>query len=465
MTVPHHVRGIRSCKWYFNFFRNPLTCLTEIHRRFGPLFALGSPIPRNPRLYVVALSPALNRTILGDTDLFRTTSQGMKGPKGSALNRVRLGLTRMRGEQHRRQRKMLNPMFVPKAVEGLSRLIVEVTREELNEWPLGEVTDAWALVRRLTLRTSSRTLFGRESRSKADALGAIIQQQMTMTFSKGVWLCQWDLPATPYRRMLRNAERMERILREMIDYRRATPTDQPDVLDRLVQARDADGSSMTEGDLIGQMTILFGASYETTATSLSWTLFLLAQHPEVTLQVIEELDSVLGGDLPSYEMLPRLTYLEAVVKESMRVMTPIPYIARHATAATNLGGVELTVGDRVICSPYVTHRLPDLYPDPFRFRPERWDGLEPDQYEYLPFGGGVRFCIGANYAMTVMKMTVAMILQRFRFSIVPDARIDQTVRVTMWPKHGLPMIFHKQDRRFKAVRVHGNVHGIVKLTP
>ncbi len=254
-------------------------------------------------------------------------------------------------------------------------------------------------------------------------------------------------------------------MREMIDYRRTTPTDQPDVLDRLVQARDADGSSMTEGDLIGQMTILFGASYETTATSLTWTLFLLAQHPEVALQVIDELDSVLGGDLPSYRMLPRLTYLEAVVKESMRVMTPVPYIARHATASTNLGGVELTMGDRVICSPYVTHRLPDLYPDPLRFKPERWDGLEPDQYEYLPFGGGVRFCIGANYAMTVMKMTVAMILQRFRFTVVPDARIDQTVRVTMWPKHGLPMTFHEQDRRFEAVRVRGNVHEMVELTP
>ena len=465
MTVPYYVRGIRSCKWYLRFFRNPVACLAEIHRRFGPLFALGSPIPGNPRLYVVALGPAYNRRILGDNDLFRTTSQGMKGPKGSALNRVRLGLTRMRGEQHRRQRKMLNPMFVPKAVEGLSRLIVEVTREELNEWPVGEITDAWVLVRRLTLRTSSRTLFGRESQPKADALGEMIQQAMSMTFTKGVWLCPWDLPATPYRKMLRNAERMERILREMIDFRRTTPTDQPDVLDRLVHARDADSSSMTDGDLIGQMTILFGASYETTATALSWTLFLLAQHPEVALQVIDELDSVLGGDLPSYEMLPRLTYLEAVVKESMRVMTPIPYIARHATAATNLGGVELTMGDRVICSPYVTHRLPDLYPDPFRFRPERWDGLEPDQYEYLPFGAGVRFCIGANYAMTAMKMTVAMILQRFRFSIVPDARIDQTVRVTMWPKHGLPMTFHKQDRRFKAVRVRGNVHGIVKLTP
>ena len=157
MTVPYQLRGIRSCKWYVNFFRDPVACLAEIHRRFGPLFALGSPIPRNQRLYVVALGPAYNRQILGDNDLYRNTSQGMKGPRGSALSRVRLGLTRMRGEQHRRQRKMLNPMFVPRAVEGFSRLIVEVTRHELDEWPVDEVTDAWVLIRRLTLRTSSPT--------------------------------------------------------------------------------------------------------------------------------------------------------------------------------------------------------------------------------------------------------------------------------------------------------------------
>ena len=247
----------------------------------------------------------------------------------------------------------------------------------------------------------------------------------------------------------------------MIEYRRTTPTDRPDVLDGLVRARDSDTSVMTDADLIGQMTILFGASYETTATALSWTLFLLAQHPEVALQVIDELDSVLGGELPSYEALSRLDYLEAVIKESMRVLTPIPYLARHATAATNLAGVELTPGDRVICSPYVTHHLPDLYADPFHFKPQRWADLEPDQYEYLPFGAGVRFCLGANYAMTVMKLTVAMILQRFRFSLVPDARIDQAVRVTMRPKRGLPMTFHDQDRRFEAVRVRGNVHDMV----
>ena len=221
---------------------------------------------------------------------------------------------------------------------------------------------------------------------------------------------------------------------------------------------------MTDAELVGQATILFGASFETTASTLTWTLLLLAQHPHVMARLMDEFDQVLASDIPTCEQLTQLPYLDCVIKESMRILPPVPFTIRAAERDTEMDGLRVPKNSRVICSHYLTHHLPELYPEPERFLPERWRTIDPTQYEYFPFSAGPRACIGAMFAWQVLKISLAMMLQRFRFTIVPGTRVDRAVRITMTPRYGLPMLIEKNDRRFTASELQGQIHEMVALT-
>jgi cytochrome P450 len=231
----------------------------------------------------------------------------------------------------------------------------------------------------------------------------------------------------------------------------------------LIAARDDENRGMTDTELVGQATILFGASFETIASTLTWTLLLLAQHPVVMRDVMEELDQVLADAIPAREQLPQLQYLDCVIKESMRILPPLPFTIRAAARDGEMDGLRVPKNSRVICSHYLTHHLVELYPEPERFLPERWRTIDPTQYEYFPFSVGRRACIGAMFAMQVLKISLAIMLQRLRFTVVPGTRIDRAIRVTMIPRHGLPMLIEKNDRRFTASEIEGQIHEMVKL--
>jgi cytochrome P450 len=320
----------------------------------------------------------------------------------------------------------------------------------------------WRQMRRLTLRTSSHVLFGREDPADAEAMGEMIQELFDRNFSPLCWLFPIDLPGTPFHGLLRHAERIEKVLWQRIERRRADVSGIPDVLDMLIRARDA--GRMDDTALLGQATILFAASYETQANSMTWALFLLAQHPRVAADLYDELRGVLGGAPPTVEQIDRLPLLDAVVKESMRVLPTVPYTIRAVTRATELGGVALAEDDRVICSHYVTHHMPEVYANPERFDPARWSTIRPTPYEYLPFSAGQRVCIGRYMAMMLMKVSLAMIAQRTRLGVVPNTRIDRAVKVTLAPKRGLPMIAYTPDGHFAAAPVRGDIHEMVDLS-
>jgi cytochrome P450 len=221
---------------------------------------------------------------------------------------------------------------------------------------------------------------------------------------------------------------------------------------------------MEESELIGQATVMFIASYENVASVLTWTLFLLAQHPQIMGDLHAELTSVLGGNPPDVETLEKLPLLDAVVKESMRVLPPVPYLVRKAIMPSSLGEFEIRKNDRVAVSAYITHHLPELYPNPRRFTPDRWFQIKPTPFEYFPFGAGPRACLGKLFAVAEIKIGLAMILARHRLAVQPDIRIDRRVQVMMSPKRGLPMIIHPPDRQFERAPVRGNIHDMVELT-
>lgn len=459
------MRGALAARWMLRFFLDPIGTLRRVHATVGPVCAVGNvvPLPQREKLHVIALGPEYNHQVLGDPDLFRTTGQGIGGPRGSAQRRLRYGLTRSQRSRHERQRQFLMPPFQKKAVEGYTEKMVAITDKLLAQWTPGHEIDAWREMRRLTLEIASDILFAREDPARSHALGEMIGDWLSRSFSAGVWAFMLDVPGSPYRALLRRAEAIEREVQAMLDEKREAGAVGADVVSLLVAANRDGELWMTDEDLIGQATIAFAASYETTANAMTWTLFLLAQHPAAAQALLDELDAVFAGAPPTVETLARAPLLEAVVKESLRILPPVPYTIRVARRRMPLGPFEVRRGDRVILSHYVTHHLPELYEQPERFLPERWLTLKRGPYEYLPFSAGPRLCIGYSFAMQLLKLSTAMILQRFRLSVVPGTRIDRRVQVTMSPSRGLPMSVHAQDRRFERAPVRGNIREMVEL--
>lgn len=460
------LRGPAAARWFLRFFFEPLGALRDVQRRHGSVLALGNvvPLPRPEMYHVIALGPDRNRQVLGDPSLFRTSGQGIGGPRGSAQRRLRYGLTRSQREAHERQREYLLPHFQKRAVDATCDTMVGIADKLLGEWSPGRVLDVWSEMRRLTLRISSDILFAREDADRSHRLGEKIGEWMSSSFSARVWALHVDVPGSPYRRLLRRAEAIEREILAMVDEKRTAGCAGDDIVSRLVRAHDAGEPWMTHTDLVGQITILFGASYETTATALTWTLFLLAQHPEIAAALVDEVDAELRGAPPGVERLGRMRLLDAVIRESMRILPPVPYTIRVVTRDTHLGDYPLRHGDRVVVSHYVTHHLPDLYPEPERFHPQRWFSLRRSQYEYLPFSAGPRMCIGPSFATLAMQVALTMLLQRFRLALVPHARVDPRVTVTMGPGGGgLPMRVLSPGGGFSAAPVRGRIRELVDL--
>jgi cytochrome P450 len=455
--------GARAAHEYVHFFRDPIRCMRELQQKYGSLVALGPIAFGEPtKLHVLAIGPEFNRQVLGDPAKFRTTGQFIHGPNNSAQRRIRFGLTRMNGPQHKQQRQLILPPFHKKAVAGYHDLTVELAQEVIGQWKPGR-RDVYADMRAVTLRIASAVLFGHEA-TDAHRIGHLLEVWARRNFSGPVWFFPVNVPGTPYHRLLKHAELVEQEILRLIEKRRRDSADRTDVLSILIQARDDENRGMTDMELVGQATILFGASFETTASTLTWTVFLLAQHPTIMRELMDELDRVLGGGVPTREQLPQLSLLDRVIKESMRILPPVPFTIRAADEdQIPMGSLTLGHGTRVICSHFLTHHLADIYPEPERFRPDRWRKVNPTQYEYMPFSAGPRACVGAMFALQVLKISLAIVLQRFRFTVIRGAQIDRVVRITMNPRYGMPMVLHENDRRYESSEVRGQIHEMVTL--
>jgi cytochrome P450 len=244
------------------------------------------------------------------------------------------------------------------------------------------------------------------------------------------------------------------------------PEGRRDTLSIRIAAHDEDCAALPDALLVGLANELFIAGHETTASTLAWTLFLLDRHPRILGDLLDELAAVLHGDAPTVEQVERLPLLDAVVEESMRLLPAAPFFFfRRNGEPVRLGEYDVPAGASLIVSPLITHHLPELYPEPQRFRPERWSGEQPSAYEYLPFGAGPRICLGAAFAALSLRVLLAVVLQRFRLILEPDARVSFRVRgIILGTKHGLPMRVEAPDRRPEAPRpLRGDIGELVDL--
>lgn len=411
-----------------------------------------------------------HRQVLTDTKLFvNYTKPLFKTSPDSPLLRLTMSLPSLNGEAHRRRRRLMMPAFSKARVESYRDQMVDVTERFLARWPVTQEVNVAGQMTELTMCIALQCLFGLDVSGEAANLGRIGMQFLEGLTSLGIMLLPFEVPGLPYRRFMKLCLQLEGEIAALIRERRASREEGNDLLSILIRTHDEDGSALTDAELIAESTGLFIAGHETTANTLSWTLFLLSQHPTILANLVEELTSTLQGAAPTVEQLARLPLLDAVVKESMRLLPAAPLLfLRSTTEAAKLGTCTLPPETTVILSPFVSHHDPEIFPEPRRFQPERWSTQRPSPYEYLPFGAGPRACIGGTFAALELRVVLSMLVQRYRFTLTPGAIVSPQVRsILMGPKHGLSMRItreNRQDRRFGSPgRVQGTIHELVDL--
>jgi cytochrome P450 len=258
---------------------------------------------------------------------------------------------------------------------------------------------------------------------------------------------------TPENLRFRAARRaLDSVVLSLIAERRRAGSDRGDLLSMLLSARDEDtGEGLSDQQIRDEMMTLLLAGHETTALALSWTMHLLAQHPEVRNALEAEVDQVLGDRRATVDDLGRLPYARAVIEESMRLYPPAWIITRSAERDDRIGGYDIPAGSIVVVSPYVTHHDPALWPDPDTFDPRRFAPAAAHKeslprYAYFPFGGGPHLCIGAGFAMMEATILIAALTQALRLEPAPGHPVSPEALVTLRPRTGLWMTVKTRER-------------------
>jgi cytochrome P450 len=355
------------------------------------------------------------------------------------------GLLTSEGDFWLRERRLCQPAFHREQVAAYGAVMVDFTERAVAEWRDGDVRDVHQDMMGLTSRIAAQTLLGADVGSDVDqvepALDVVIEQ-IAVRFKRPFAFP--DAVPTPGNLRYRKAvHRLNDLIYKVIRERRAATSRSDDLLSLLLHAQDIDGTRMTDRQLRDEAITLFLAGHETTALALSWTWYLLSQHPEVEAKLWAELAAVLGGRSPSVADLDRLRYTGMVVMESLRLYPPAYVMGREAVNDCEIGGYPVGRGNTVFVSQWLMHHDARYFENPDAFLPERWaDGLAKrlPKYAYFPFGGGPRMCIGSNFAAIEAALLLATIAQRFRLTLVPGHPIELLPSITLRPKHGIRVV-------------------------
>ncbi|WP_374776338.1 cytochrome P450 [Streptomyces sp. NBC_01310] len=349
------------------------------------------------------------------------------------------GLLTSQDEDYLRQRRLVQPLFTRRRVDGYAGAVAAETASVLAAWeeaPDG-IVDVSDEMMHLALRAVARILFGTDVETTADVVArcfpVITDYVLRRGYSPANIPRHWPTPGN--KRAAAAMDELYGVCDKIIAERRGAGADTPgeDLLTLLAAAKSSDDGEFDAGELRDQILIFLLAGHETTATSLCFALHLLARHPEQQDRAREEISRVLGDRTPEAADLDRLPYLTQVLKEAMRLYPAAPVIGRKAVAATRIGEYAIPAGADVILAPWVTHRHPGHWPDPDRFDPERFtpeaEAARP-RYAWFPFGGGPRACIGQHFSMLESVIALAMILRAYEFEAV-DTEIPVGAGITL----------------------------------
>jgi cytochrome P450 len=367
----------------------------------------------------------------------------LKGRRGDVSKQfLGQGLLNSEGALHQRQRHLLQPAFQRQRLAEYATVMTTYAARLRQAWQDGETLDIAPAMMRVTLVIAAKTLLDADVEDEATPIGqaitTILQGSPRLTMPLAPLLRLVPLPSQ--RRLRRAQAYLDTLISRLIDERRTTGRETSDVLAMLVRARTEDGQPLSPRQIHDEALTLLLAGHETTALALSWTWYLLAHHPDVDAAMQEELQTVLGGRLPTAADLPQLPYTRMVLTEALRLYPPAWLMTRRAREAVTLGDYRFAPGTFFLLSPYLTQRDPRFFPDPEAFVPTRWatpPEAGPARSAYLPFGGGPRQCLGEGFAWMEGLLVLTTLAQTWRMQLAPGPPVEPWALVTLRPKQGI----------------------------
>ncbi len=423
--------------------RNPVDFLMRAAQTYGDIvyFKLGT------QEVFLLNDPELIKEVLVTNSKNFIKSRGLQMAK-SVLGE---GLLTSEGDFHHRQRRLAQPAFHRQRIAGYAEVMVQIGAQLRARWQDGDTLNIAEEMMRVTLAIVAKTLFDADVESEAkdigDSLTAVMKMfdRVTLPFPQLIN----KLPLPSNFRFVKALQRLDNTIYRIINERRKSGEDRGDLLSMLLLAQDeeGDGTGMTDKQVRDECMTLFLAGHETTANALTWTWYLLSQHPDVEARFHDEIDSLLSGRMPNFEDVAKLKYTTMVFAESMRLYPPAWTLGRQVLNDYPLGKFVARKGAIILMSPYVMGHTARYYPEPFTFDPQRWteaaQAARP-KFSYFPFGGGSRLCIGEPFAWTEGALLLATIAQRWQMRLVEGHRVEPRPIVTLRPKYGMNMTLKKR---------------------
>lgn len=395
----------------------PTDFLDQCRQRYGETFTVRW---AGYGTFVMLSAPAAVR------DVFRGDPDILYSGEGNEFLSVTVGPTSvlvLDGRPHARQRRVLLPPLKGTRMRSYFAAMQEATLETIRSWPRDRAVRMDASMQEITLRVIAQAVLGIAPGAELAEFERLVQAMLKPT--RGPWglilfktlplRLLSKVPGMPYFRQLRNLDRaLHRLIAER---RRMTPDDRGEnVLADLLGATHEDGTPLDDAEIRDALVTLLTAGFETTALALAWTIERIVEHPQVLARIEEELARVAGNSLPGSEQLAQLEYLDAVIREGLRTRMIFTFVVRKTKAPFEAGGRWYPAGIHLCPNNYLVHTRPDLYPEPFEFRPERFLERSFSAYEWFPFGGGNRVCIGMALALYEMKVVLSTLLSQVKLT-------------------------------------------------
>lgn len=439
----------------FGFMAWQLPFFEQCARRYGDPFSLK--LPGFGEVAIVS-SPALIKQI------FTADPEQLYAGRANLPLEPLVGsrsVMLLDGKSHLRQRRLLLPPFHGERMHAYASLMAELTSTSIDHMPLGKPFALMPHMQTLTLQIILRAVFGLDKGAQLDHAAKLIIEFMTvpqlMVFCPPKYQRFIDLPLSPYRTFLTRRAEVDQLLRSIIRTRRAAAAEQrTDILSLLLTARDEEGQPMTEDELRDELVTMLFAGHETTATAMSWAVSYILRYPATQARLRAELAAARHSASGFAEFVAS-EYLDAVIKESLRLQPIVPFVARRVEAPLRLGEYEMPVGSFVVPCAHLAHRRPDSWPEPERFYPERFLGAKLDPYTFFPFSGGTRRCLGMTFALYEMKLVLAILLARTQLQLATDKPIPSVRHgLLRAPAGGTSVIVHERRESGFAAADFGN---------
>jgi unspecific monooxygenase len=397
-----------------HWLTRPLPFLEACRRRYGDVFELEIPGVAKGRYVFFSDPRAIKQVFAAPDDVLLAGANNdfmlpLVGPHSLLI---------LDGAEYRRQRRLVMPPFRGDHLEAHGEAIRAIVEQAIARWPVGGTLSLHEELREIGLRVIMRAVLGIEPGGDGSRLAGLLGALLDASFSPAVLLpfFQRPIPGSPWMRVQRLKAEVDAALFAEIRRRRAAAgEDRDDVLSLLLQARGEGGESMTDRELRDQLITLLVAGHETTAGMLAWTFECLLTHPESARRLDDELRTL--GHEPTADAVVRLPFLDAVVKETLRLKPIFPALGRTVRAPIEIDGHRIPAGVNVAVCPYLVQRNRDIYPHPERFMPERFVGTPVDHAAWIPFGGGARRCLGMGFSLHQMKLVVATVWSGARLEL------------------------------------------------